>query len=276
MTGPLKLSWQPQLVRPTLVVGWTMDASRLGTRVADYLNHKLDGQNFGEIELPEFFPLDGVVIEDNLIQFPESKFYACPKHNLLIFESTPPTYDWFRFFNLILDVAEHQYQVREMYVVGGMVSLGAHTAPRELMATFNSPQLKEELSGYEFVGNWDYETPPGQRPTLNSFLLWTAQRRNIPAVTLWVPIPFYLVAVDDPRAQRRVLDFLDQRLSLHLDFSDLDDRIKRQNKRLAEVRHRFSEIDESIKRLESNLALSGEESQKLVKEIDKFLTQEDN
>lgn len=276
MTGPLKLSWQPQLVRPTLVVGWTMDASRLGTRVADYLNHKLGGQSFGEIELPEFFPLDGVAIEDNLIQFPESKFYACPNHNLLIFESTPPTYDWFRFFNLILDVAEQQYQAREMYAVGGMVSLGAHTAPRELMATFNSPQLKEELSGYEFVGNWDYETPPGQRPTLNSFLLWTAQRRNIPAVTLWVPIPFYLLAVDDPRAQRRVLEFLDQRLSLHLDFSDLDDRIKRQNKRLAEVRHRFPEIDESIKRLESNLALSAEESQKLVKEIDKLLTEEEN
>jgi proteasome assembly chaperone (PAC2) family protein len=144
------------------------------------------------------------------------------------------------------------------------------------MGTFNSPQLKEELSGYDFMGSWDYETPPGQRPTLNSFLLWAAQRRNIPAVTLWVPIPFYLVAVDDPRAQQRVLEFLDQRLSLHLDFSDLDDQIKRQNKRLAEARHRFPEIDESIKRLESNLTLTAEESQKLVRDIEKLLTEEEN
>jgi proteasome assembly chaperone (PAC2) family protein len=276
MTGPLKLSGQPELVRPTLVVSWTMDASRLGTRVADYLNRKLGGQSFGEIEPHEFFTLEGVAIEDNLIQFPESRFYACPKHNLVIFQSTPPAYDWFRFLNLILDVAEHQYQAREMYIVGGMVSLGAHTAPRELMGTFNSPQLKEELSGYDFMGSWDYETPPGQRPTLNSFLLWAAQRRNIPAVTLWVPIPFYLVAVDDPRAQQRVLEFLDQRLSLHLDFSDLDDQIKRQNKRLAEARHRFPEIDESIKRLESNLTLTAEESQKLVRDIEKLLTEEEN
>jgi proteasome assembly chaperone (PAC2) family protein len=253
-----------------------MDASRLGTRVADYLNRKLGGQGFGEIEPNEFFALEGIFIEDNLIQFPESRFYACLKQNLVIFQSPPPTYDWFRFLNLILDVAEHQYQAREMYIVGGMVSLGAHTAPRELMGTFNSSQLKEELSGYNFVGSWDYETPPGQRPTLNSFLLWAAQRRNIPAVTLWVPIPFYLVAVDDPRAQRRVLEFLDLRLNLHLDFTDLDDQIKQQSKRLAEARQRLPEIDESIKRLESNLTLSAEESQKLAKDIEKFLTEEES
>jgi proteasome assembly chaperone (PAC2) family protein len=252
------------------------DASRLGTKVADYLNRKLGSQSFGEFEPAEFFPLDGVTIEDNLIQFPESKFYACPKQDLIIFRSTSPTYDWFRFLNLILDVAEHQYQAREMYIVGGMVSLGAHTAPRELMATFNSPQLKEELSGYNFVGSWDYETPPGQRPTLNSFLLWAAQRRSFPAATLWIPIPFYLVAIDDPAAQRRILQFLDQRLSLHLDFSDLDDQIERQNKRLAEARRRFPEIGAAINRLESNLALSAEESQKLVQEIDKFLREEES
>jgi proteasome assembly chaperone (PAC2) family protein len=276
MSGPLKFSGQPELPRPALIVGWTMDASRLGTKVTTYLNQKLGGQSFGEIEPAEFFPLEGIAIEDNLIQFPGSRFYACPKHNLVIFQSTPPAYDWFRFLNLILDVAEHQCQVREIYIVGGMVSLGAHTTPRELMGTFNSPQLKEELSGYDFVGSWDYETPPGQRPTLNSFLLWTAQRRNIPAVTLWVPIPFYLVAVNDPKAQQRILEFLNQRLSLHLDFTDLDDQLKCQNKRLAEVRQQFPEIDESIKRLESNLTLSAEESQKLVKDIEKLLTEREN
>ncbi len=110
-----------------------------------------------------------------------------------------------------------------------MVSPSAHTAPRQLRGTFNSPELKEALSHYNLGGRLDYETPPGQRPSLNSFLLWAAKRRNIPGVSLLVPVPFYLIAVDDPNAQRRVLEFFNQRFDLGIDFSDLDEEIRRQN-----------------------------------------------
>jgi len=161
--------------------------------------------------------------------------------------------------------------VKELYTIGGMVSLGAHTTPRELLGTVNSPELKEALSHYNLAMGLYYETPPSQSPTLNSFLLWAAKRRNIPGVNLWVPIPFYLVAADDPKAQRRVLEFLNQRFDLGIDFSDLEEEIRQQNQVMAEVRNSFSDIDESIRKLESNLRLSEEESQRLAKEIEKFL-----
>jgi len=270
MNNSLKFSWQPSLQSPSLVIGWSTDASKLGSQVTDYLNRKLEGQSFCEIEPVEFFTLGGVIIEDNLIRFPESKFYAYPKNDLVVFRSTPPRYEWYKFLNLILDIAEH-CQAKELYTIGGMVSLNAHTAPRQLRSTFNSSELKETLSHYSLVSGLNYETPPGQRPTFNSFLLWAAKRRNIPGASLLVPIPFYLVAVDDPEAQRKVLEFFNQRFDLGIDFSDLDEEIRQQNQVMAEVRNNFPDINESIRRLESDLRLSAKESQKLAKEIERFL-----
>lgn len=270
MNSPLKFSWQPELQHSSLVVGWSADASKLGAKVTDYLNKKLGGQSFCEIEPVEFFSLGGVTIEDDLVQFPDSKFYSYPGKNLVVFSGPPPGYQWYKFLNLILDVAENYCHVQELHTIGGMISLWAHTAPRELMGIFNSPELKEALSHYKLAMGLDYETPPGQRPTLNSFLLWAAKRRNIPGVNLWVPIPFYLVPVDDPRAQRRVLEFFNQRFDLGIDFSDLDEEIEQQNQIIAEMRHSFPHIDESISMLESHLMPSEEESQRLVIETEKF------
>ena len=106
MKNLVKFSSQPELKSPSLIVGWTADASKLGTKITDYLNKKLGGESFCAVEPIEFFPMGGVTIEDDLVQFPESEFYACPEHDLLVFKSTPPSYEWYRFLNLIMDVAE--------------------------------------------------------------------------------------------------------------------------------------------------------------------------
>ena len=176
-----------------------------------------------------------------------------------------------KFLNLVIDVAEHNYHVKEIYTIGEMVSLGAHTAPRELRGTFSSPELKKALSRFNLAGGLNYETPHGQRPTLNAFLLWTAKRRNIPGVNLWVPIPFYLVSVNDPKSEKAALEFFNQRFGLGIDLSDLDEEIRRQNQIIAEARGSFPDIDQSISKLESNLRLSDEENQRLVIEIERLL-----
>jgi len=271
MKDLFKLSGQPELRSPSLVVGWSTDAGKLGSKVTDYLNKKLGSRDLGEIEPVDFFPLGGVTIEDDLIQFPESKSYSCPKNDLVIFKGDTPSYEWFKYINLILDVAGHYGRVKELYTIGGMVSLGAHTAPRELLAIFNSLELKQALSQYNLGRNMDYQTPPGQRPTLNSFLLWVARQRNIPGVSLWVPIPFYLVAVEDPKAQRKLLEFFDQRFSLQIDFQDIDEETRKQNEKIAQIRTLSQEIDDYISKLESNLRLSEKENEKLVKQIEEFL-----
>lgn len=256
----------------SLVVGWGSDAGKLGPKVTDYLNRKLDAQELAEIEPTDFFPLGGVSVEDDVARFPESKFYRCQERNLVIFKGEPPRAEWYEFLNSVLDIAEHCCHVKELYTLGGMISFGAHTAPRELLAVSNSPEVKKILSRFDIVTDMDYETSPGQRPTISSFLLWVAKRRNIAGASLWVPIPFYLIAVEDPEAWKRPLEFFDARFGLGMDFTELDEDISRQREKIAQARIHSPEIDDCIRKLESNISLTREESEKLVVEIEGFLT----
>jgi len=271
----IKIYGRPELQSSSLVVGWSEDAGKLGPKVIDYLNSKLGAKEFGEIEPAAFFPLRGVSVEGDVAQFPESKFYCCQEKNLVTLKSNLPRFEWYEFLNSVLDVAEHYCHAKELYTVGGMVSLSAHTAPRELLAIANSPEMKQVLSQHDVARNMDYETPPGQRPTLSSFLLWVAKSRNVAGASLWVPVPFYLVATEDPQAWRKTVEFLDKRFDLEIDFGDLDKEAARQNEKIAQLRNRFPQLDDYIRRLESNLALTEEENEKLVKEIEDFLRKRD-
>lgn len=268
---PVKIYQKPEFCQSSLVLGWNEDVGNLGRKVTDYLNRKLKGREFAEIEPEAFFPLGGVSIRDDLAQFPQSKFYACPEHELVVFQSDSPRAEWYKFLNSVLSVAKHYCEVKELYILGGMVSFSPHTAPRDLFAVVNSTQVKEALSQYGLARDMDYQTPPGERPTVSSFLLWVAKERGIPGISLWVPMPFYLAAMEDPQAQKKVLSFLDQKLELKIDFSDLDQEIREQNEKLAQVRSRFPQIDDYMRRLESNLMLSEEENGKLIKQIEDFL-----
>jgi proteasome assembly chaperone (PAC2) family protein len=267
----IKIYEEPGLRQSSLVLGWNEDVGNLGRKVIDYLNRKLKGQEFAEIEPENFFPMSGVAIKDNLAQFPESKFYVYKEQELLVFRSDSPTAKWYEFLNSVLDVAEQHCRVRELYLLGAMLSFSAHTTPRGLLTVVNSPEIKEILSQYDSTRDMNYQTQPGERPTLNSFLLWVARKRNIPGVSLWVPIPFYLATMDDFQAQKRVLSFLNERLNLKIDFSDLDQEIRAQNEQLALARSRFPQIDDYINKLESNLMLSEEENGELSKKIEDFL-----
>jgi proteasome assembly chaperone (PAC2) family protein len=268
MSPPLKLRWHPELKKSALVVGWSVDVSRVGARVTDYLITRLRGKSFCEIDPGEFFPMRGVIIEDDLVQFPGSKFYVFPDKELVILKSAQPSFEWYRFLSLVLDVSEQYCGVKELYNIGSMVSFIAHTAPRYLMAICNSMELKDTLVASNLRSDLYYETPSDQRPTISAFLLWVAKTRNIPGANIMVPVPFYLATLEDLKAQKRVLDFLNQRFKLGCDFSDLDEQILKQNTMIAGVRDSAPEVDSAITKLESNLRLSEDEIQRLIREME--------
>ena len=271
MTELLKFSSKPKMRNPTLVVGWEADAARLGSSVTEYLIKNLNAQSFCEIDPVEFFPLNGVAVENDVVQFPQSTFYASTEHDLIIFQSTIPRYKWQKFFNLIIDLAQQYCRVKELYTIGGMITLAAHTVPRESWATFNSLPIKKALSSFQLSRELDFETPPGGRPTLNSFLLWVAKSRDLPGANIWVPVPFYLITVYDAEATRKVLTFLDSKLSLSLDFSDVENSIAQEKERLERLRESSPEMDSYFSKLETNLRLSEEEHESLVKAVEDCL-----
>lgn len=264
----VEVSAEPEFPRSSLVVGWRGDAGDLGEKVTDYLGAKLEGQEFAEIDPEGFFPLGGVSVEDDVARFPESRLWVCPERELLLFQSDPPRADWYRFLNSVLDLAEQRCRIEEVHIVGALVSLSAHTTPRQLFAVFASAQARDMMTGYDLVSDMDYRTTPGERPTLNSLLLWLVGTRSLSGVSLWVPTPHYLATTEDAQAQGKVLRFLDERLHLRLDFSTLNAKILKQNERLARVRSLFPKMDEYISRLESNLTLSDEENGELIRTIE--------
>jgi len=268
---PFEIIGQPAIQSSSLVVAWSEDAGKLGPRVVDFLNRKLGGQVFAEMDPADFFFLDGVSVEDDVAEFPGGRFYWCEGKNLLIFRSSPPMSEWYKFLSSVLDVAEHYCKVKELYTIGGMVSPSAHTTPRVLLAIANSPEIKSVLRQYDLTSDLNYETPPGQRPTLSSFLLWAAKKRNIAGANLWVPVPFYLVGNEDPRAWRKAAEFFDTRFGLDIDFTDLDEEVAKQNKNIAQARSQLPELDGYIDKLERNLSLSADENEKLAEQMEEFL-----
>ncbi len=271
MNGPVKLIEQPDLNDPVVIVSWLMDTVGLGEKVTSYLNRILASRPFCEIEPDEFFPLDGVHLDENVIQFPEAKFYAGSRKDVVIFRAVTPRFNWYLFLESFFDVAVNVCHASAVYAIGSMVSIIPHTGPREIMGNFNTPEMKLSLDSFNMNNTLNYETPPGQRPTLNSYLLWAARRKNIPAATLWVPVPFYIATSGDPRAELRILEFFNRKLDLHLGLDDLDEDVRYQNRTISRIRQESADIDNSIRKIEAGDTLSAEESQHLASHIEQSL-----
>jgi proteasome assembly chaperone (PAC2) family protein len=271
MKGPLNIFRQTDFRDSAMVVGWGSDVGKLGEAVSNYLIKKLNGQLFYEIEPHEYFQLGSVTIEDDMVQFPESKFYFCPQNNLVIFISAPPAFELYNFLYQVLDIAQNYCSVKEIYAVGGIPSLNTHTVPRQIFGSFNSPEVKKDLCSYDIYCDLDYETPIGQKPTINSYLLWASRKRSLAGIDLSVPVPFYFAALDDFKAQKKILEFFNQRFQIDIDLSVLDEAINNQNKKFNELLYLYPEVNDYFMRLESNLRLSEDDNLKMVKMIEEYL-----
>jgi len=185
---------------------------------------------------------------------------------LVIFKSTEPPHERCRFLNTVLDVAEHYCKIKELYTVSGTILPIAHTHSRRLLAVFNQPEFQERFRGYE-LEDMTWEGPPA----INSFLLWLAQRRGIPGVSLWPEVAFYLAVTQDLEAARVVLSFFDRKFGLGLDFAGLDSGIKDQNEKIALLRREDPQIDRCIRTLEIGMNLNEEEQLRLARGVTEFL-----
>ena len=266
MREPVEVYWQPEFENASLIVGWQEDAGKLGPKVIDYLTKHIRGKSFCEIEPVKFFPLGGVAIDNELAQFPVSRFYVGTRKDLVIFESNQPPHEQYQFLNSVLDVGEYYCKIKELYTVSGTISPMAHTTPRRLLTVFNQPEFQRRLRGFE-LEDMTWEGPPA----INSFLLWAAQRRVIQGVSIWPEIAFYLAATEDPKAAKVALSFFDHRFDLGLDFTGLDSEIKEQNEKLALLRKENPEIDKYIRTLEVGISLNEEEQLRLARGVTEFL-----
>ncbi len=279
MKNIFKFSERPKFENPSLIVGWQEDSAKLSSKVIEYLNKKIKSRSFCEIEPVSFFSLAGVAIENNIAQFPESKFYYSPRtsqrsaasqsskrNDLVIFKGSEPRIEQYKFLSAIADLAQHYCKIKELYTISGTISPIAHTSPRRISAVFNQQEIQEKHRGYGLQDlNW--KGPPA----ISSYLLWIAKNRGIPGVSLWPQIPFYLAAGEDFQAIKMTLSFLDKKFNLGLDFRELDEEIRGQNIKIDQLREEDSEINKYIGMLESELPLSEEEQVELTMKVTDLL-----
>lgn len=270
MKNIFKFSEKPKFDNPSLIVGWQEDVGKLSPKVIQYLNKKIKSRSFCEIEPAGFFSLGGVAIENNIALFPEGRFYCTKKNDLVIFVSSEPRFEQYRFLSAISDLAQHYCKVKELYTIGGTISPIAHTMPRRILTVFNQQEFQKELRGYG-LEDMNWEGPPA----INSFLLWIAKSKGIAGASLWAEIPFYLAAAGDFQAIKRTLSFLDEKFNLELDLTKLDKEIWDQNAKIARLREEDSEINRYIGMLEGELSLTEEEQMELTKKVTELLGEKD-
>ena len=268
---PVEIYQTPKLNNQSLLIGWqTHDTGKLASKVIHFLNEKMEGREIAEIKPIGFFSFGGVRFRNDFVQLPESQFWACEKGNLILFKSDEPEFEYYKFLNTVLELAESRFQAKEVVTLNGMLSFIAHTHPRRIFTVFNQTELRERLQGFD-TEELTWEGPPA----LSSFLLWVAKRRRIPGVSLWVEIPFYLAAREDPQAVKITLSFLNRRFNLGLDLSEFDSKIQEQNEKIAYLRKEDPEVNGSIARLEEGLMLDEEEQLELTKEVYDLLKEKD-
>ena len=266
MKNIFKFSERPKFENPSLIVGWQADSGKLSPKVIEYLNKRIKSKSFCEIEPVSFFSLAGVAIENNIAQFPESKFYYSQRNDLLIFKGSEPRIERYRFLSAIADLAQHYCKIKELYTISGTISSIAHTSPRRISAVFNQQEIQEKHQDYG-LEDMNWKGPPA----ISSYLLWIAKNRDIPGVSLWPQIPFYLAAGEDFQAIKMTLSFLDKKFNLGLDFGELDEKIRDQNTKIELLREEDSEIDKYIGMLESELSLSEAEQVELTMKVTDLL-----
>jgi len=270
MKDIFKFSEQPKFENPSLIVGWRADAGNLGPKVIEYLNRKIKARSFCEIEPTDFFSFGGVAIENDTAQFPECRFYCSETNNLLVFKGDEPQFERYKFLNVLLDLVEHYCKTKELYTVNGTISPIAHTGPRRILAVFNQQKFQSEFRGLGLEDmNWKGS------PAISSYLLWIAKRRGIPGVSLWTEVPFYLAACDDFQAIKTTFSFLARKFNIGSAFGDLDEHIREQNAKIAQLREEEPSIDKYIGMLESGVSLGEDEQMELTRQVTEFLEKAD-
>ncbi len=257
---------QPELENASLIVGWARDAGGVGTKVIDHVIKSIKGTGFCEIEPVDFFQLGGIEVENDVAQFSRNRFFAGEMKDLILFMGNEPQFNHFRFLNVILDVVQQHFRIRELYTVSATVSSIPFSSPRKILAVYNTQEFKNSLRNYGLV-NMTWEGPPA----LNSFLLFTAKMRHIPGVSLWPEIPFYLATVDDYRAQKSMLEFFNKKFNLKIGLDVLDDAIRRQSSEMQKLREKDPQVDHYMKLMDENISLSHEDNINLANKISQYL-----
>lgn len=238
---PFRLTSEPQLQSPDLIVGWP-GIGNVGLMAVETLRRQLDAEYFGEIEPEPFFYPSGVVIKSGVLEslsFPGNRFYykKLPQRDLLLFigdeqpTETSSTYasggKAYEMANLVLDVA-NKFGCRRVFTSGAAVSPIHHNYTPGVWAVATDSGILSEINaikGNRFKSELQGKAAQANISGLNGLMIGVAAQKGIPAACLMGEVPDYLARapMPYPAATRSVLEAISRLYDLSLDFSELED-----------------------------------------------------
>ncbi len=229
MHKAINLYKQPELRNPILIMAWP-DTGHVGLRVVDYLKNKLGAERFGRIEPYDFSLVPWISVKEGLIERLElmkNEFYYWkdPKteKDLIMFRSEQPTIKPYEYVGLVLDVAS-QFGVKRLYMAGSFGAMGiTHAEEALVLGVMNHPDLRGFLESHDIKLYPEY-TGIGN---IHSSFLWFARERNIEAVSLWSPMPYYIARLplpwsNYPKCSLAILEKFVEMESIEIDTRELE------------------------------------------------------
>jgi proteasome assembly chaperone (PAC2) family protein len=260
-TERLRVYHNPTLTGATLVMGFDgwMDGGEVSTGLVDYLRVNLAAVPFASIDPEPFYlfqvpapaELAGlfrprVKIHEGLIEdfsFPTNSFFADTKHNLILFSGQEPNLHWEGFADCIFHLCE-QFNVRQIYFVGGVAGLTPHSREPKFTASVSQPALRANLERVGIRMN-RYEGPA----SFVSYLTVRASKTDIDMVVLTAEIPAYLQGYN-PRAVEAAVRYMSGLLELHLSCDDLRSLSDEFERRVGELVQQQPDLAQRVQQLE--------------------------
>src|SRR4030042_1017770 len=254
---------KPNLKKPILVIGFEgwPNAAEVSSAALQHLVEKLEAKKFASIPIEDFHELSvsrpvAVIKEGRLVElkFPGNHFYYSKglySKDFILFQGGEPHLRWNLFVDLLFDLAE-KFDVSQVFTLGGTYDYIPHTYPPMVSALVNHEDLREKVI-QAGLGLTEYTGPI----SIHTFILESARKRGLKAMSLWGHAPQYL-QTRNMRVVHSVLKSLFCMAEGGMDLSELEkagDFFNQQCNNLVEQDPKLQEI---INKLEEVYRRSGQ------------------
>jgi proteasome assembly chaperone (PAC2) family protein len=275
----LAYSSRPELRNAFLVVafeGWS-DAGDASTGAVGYLKNKWQAQEFAAVDPEEFFDFQAhrphVRLNDHGIReiiWPSTTFsYAHVPNSdrdAILLEGIEPSMRWSTFARHLLDICDFA-GAKIVVGLGALLAGRPHTRPIRVTGTATTPELASKFA----ISTPRYEGPTG----ILGIIADACRHEDLDCVTLWGWVPHYLQGSPSPSASLAILQRLSALLDITIDLSDLENRSRAHESRVADAVRSDPDIAATVEELERqadaedmNDIPSGDE---LAAEVERFL-----
>jgi len=262
---------KPTLNKPYLIIGFEgwPNAAEVSSFVLQHLIDRLGAKKFASIPIEKFYQISSlrpiaVIKEGRLLElkFQGNHFYYVknPSSNdLILFHGIEPHLQWNIFADMILDLAV-KFNVSQILTIGGTYDYIPHTYPPMVSALFNHEELREKVIQAELELT-EYSGPI----SIHTFILESAKKKGLKAISLWGHAPQYL-QTKNIKVACAVLKKVIKLTKVEIDLSELENASDYFNQQVNHLVEEDPKLQEVISKLEEIYKRSEKISMELKKE----------